>query len=112
MGVPDENGAQWFEWEHEELVSRLRRLEWPTASQEARRRCWEQLTRRMAELDAERRVDGAGADGADPERRPQPRMRSSLGQRYEFSRPGLAQRLAPAQSWSRLHSPRTLLSTT
>ena len=49
MAVPDENRPDWLEPELEELHGRLRRLQWPRASEEARSRCWEEIVRHMAD---------------------------------------------------------------
>ena len=53
-GQPDADWERslWPRGEGDELVRRLRNLEWPRVSAEVRDRCWEQLTARAAELDA------------------------------------------------------------
>jgi hypothetical protein len=43
-----------------ELVQRLRNLSWPEASEEARQRCWEQLSGQVEALSADARPQAAG----------------------------------------------------
>jgi hypothetical protein len=52
-GLPDEDWERGLlpRGEGDELVRRLRNLEWPRVSAEVRDRCWEQLTARVEELD-------------------------------------------------------------
>jgi hypothetical protein len=76
------------------LVDRLRRLDWPSADPEARDRCWDEFTRRMASLNGKPAAPTAA--------------RARLGDRYGCSRRqptanGLiaGNRQAAAHSWAR-----------
>ena len=71
-----------------ELVQRLRNLQWPEASAEARQRCWAELTRQMETL--------AGAEPAEEEEcASTPQRRGSDGQherrfgRHDFANWGM-----------------------
>jgi hypothetical protein len=64
-GLPDANWERDLlpRGEGDELVRRLRSLEWPRVSSEVRDRCWEQLTARVAELDGHVEEPGPGLQG-------------------------------------------------
>ena len=62
MTYRDEDERGWVDEPSDELVGRLRRLEWPTPDSELRERCWREFQQRVAEQPpaAERRpVDAA-----------------------------------------------------
>jgi hypothetical protein len=91
----DEHEGQWMEAEQDDLVRRLRGLEWPSAPDTVKRRCWEDLSRHL-EL------------GGDAERRVPERSRRNIGERYDYSRRALAargpadgSRLAARRAWAR-----------
>lgn len=57
--------------ENEELIQRLRELEWPSVSPELRKRCWEDFSRRLENGRGPALVQGS---------------RRATGERYAFSR--------------------------
>lgn len=61
--------------ENDELIRRLRELEWPSVSRDLRKRCWEEFSRRLD--------DGHAPAAAQPTGR-------ATGERYAFSRRGLS----------------------
>ena len=69
----DEHEGKWMEAEQDDLVRRLRRLEWPSAPEMVKRRCWEDLSRQL-EL------------GSAPKERVPDRARRNIGERYDYSR--------------------------
>jgi len=71
-----------FPGEHEELVHRLRELQWPTVRPEVRERCWAAFNQRLA-------------DGWVPVEESQ-RTRRNTGSRLEYTRRQLADRVPPA----------------
>ena len=70
----DEHEGQWMEAEQDDLVRRLRRLEWPSAPEMVKRRCWEDLSRQLE----------IGSPGS--ERVPDRAARRNIGERYDYSR--------------------------
>ena len=70
----DEHEGQWMEADQDDLVRRLRRLEWPSAPDMVKRRCWEDLSRQL-ELGSTR-----------AERVPEKAARRNIGERYDYSR--------------------------
>jgi hypothetical protein len=71
---PFDTNPQWKSPEDDELVRRLRSLEWPEVSSDLRTRCWEEFSRRMAD------ENGSA-----------PALSRAVGERYAFTR-----RLVPA----------------
>jgi len=91
----DEHESQWMEADQDDLVRRLRRLEWPAAPEAVKRRCWEDLSRQL-EL------------GGGPKTRVPEKLRRNIGERYDYSRRALSSRgvvdgsrLAARRSWAR-----------
>lgn len=102
--LQNEDGYDWLQNEDDELVRRLRNLEWPRVRPELRQRCWEEFSRRIAEKQKEEDSSRAAYDftrRTELARRPA----FNVGERYEFSRRLLPARVAVAQSWSRRRSP-------
>ena len=66
--------------ERDELIRRLRNLQWPDISDDVRERCWEELTRRVP-----------GLDGEDP----QPDSEREAGDSDPFRRHEFTPRLMP-----------------
>ncbi len=100
----DENDLDWFRDEEDELVRRLRGLEWPEVSPDVRQRCWEEFRRRISERQAGAAVAEAPGVGS-----------YNVGERHAFSRrvvpmrarAVLGERLAAASGLSRVeHRPR------
>jgi len=75
----DEHEGQWMDADQDELVHRLRRLEWPAAPDGVKRRCWEDLSRQLAL--------GRPAPPRVPEK-----ARRNIGERYDYSRRSLSTR--------------------
>ncbi len=107
MFLPSDDNGEWLDLEDDELVGRLRRLEWPTVDPEFRQRCWEEFTRR-----AEREgLWDLRADGPPPKP-----LRET--ERHEFTRrpvPALGPsvlgaRVASANSLSRPRAARPAFS--
>jgi hypothetical protein len=66
----DWEGDLWPRGDEDELARRLRNLQWPDVSAELRQRCWEELTRRMPELDGGgAQPDSEQTGDSDPFRR-------------------------------------------
>jgi hypothetical protein len=90
----DEHEGQWMEAEADDLVGRLRRLEWPSAPDTVKRRCWDDLSRRLE-------LGGTG------ERRVPEKARRNIGERYDYSRRLLTRglsdgsRLTTRRAWAR-----------
>ena len=90
MCIWDESQPRWTETEDDELVRRLRRLEWPQVSAEVRERCWEEFSRALAE---QRDADLSLPEATDRRER----SRHDAGQRFDYSRRGLGRGLLPLQ---------------
>jgi len=102
----DENNLEWIRGEDDELVRRLRTLQWPEVSPELRQRCWEEFSRRIADRQA---MPGAEAGDLGEKRE---------YERHEFSRrlipprgrAVLGHRMAVADALSHVRGPRTASS--
>jgi hypothetical protein len=96
-----DTSQQWKSPEDDELVRRLRSLDWPEVSPELRKRCWEEFSGRLT----------------DQNGRPAASAARALGERYAFSRrlvpsnlrPVAGARMAIAAGLSRSSGPRQLL---
>ena len=91
----DKHEGQWMDADQDELVRRLRRLEWPSAPEAVKRRCWEDV-RRQLDL------------GTAPAERVPEKARRNLGERYDYSRRALSARgvvdgprLVARRAWAR-----------
>jgi hypothetical protein len=102
-----EHTSGWFPYEEEELVQRLRGLEWPEVPSDVRERCWREFSERIANSGTDMRAAGATASTRD------------VGDRYDCSRRSLngegfvtSQRQAAAgaasRNWSRNQGLRSL----
>jgi hypothetical protein len=109
--MADDQNLEWIRGDEDELVRRLRTLQWPEVSPELRERCWEEFSRRIADKQLSPADSGAHAAAAD------------LGgareyERHEFSRrlipvrgrAVLGHRLAVADAMSHSSSPRVAAS--
>jgi hypothetical protein len=72
------------------LAARLRTLEWPAPSAEARERCWARIRERLTELQVER-------DGGLGRMR---RIDIDSAERHGFSRKPVYRRLTPVEGWA------------
>jgi hypothetical protein len=75
MTLPHEpDGADYRSWPLDdgpsELIQRLRALRWPEVTPAVRQRCWEELSRQLADLSAPHGSLRASHDGADAEAGP------------------------------------------
>jgi hypothetical protein len=82
MRDPEDTDFQPLLSEHEELVSRLRELRWPTVRPEVRERCWAAFNQRLAE----------GWVPVDESQR----TRRNTGSRLEYTRRHVMGRVPPA----------------
>ena len=96
MTLVDEFSPEW-RVEDDELVQRLRNLEWAHVQPELRDRCWKEFSQRIKEKKAKRHAEVPG-------------QTTNLGERYDFRRFHSAARLSVAQAASRPHRPRTAFS--
>src|SRR5436309_2549445 len=104
MGAIDEphlHPLDWTESQEDPLVARLRALRWSPAPQEVRERCWRRIRERVAELKAEKE-----AERVDPTQRDQCE-RHGYTRPQALRRPGLGQRPALLESFSRSFERRT-----
>lgn len=97
----DNPNIPWSRSDDDEIVGRLRQLQWPDVSGELRERCWEEFSRRLA-------------DRPSPDRSPL----TQLGDRYAFTRrrisesmrPVTGERLSISREWSHRATPRAAAS--
>ena len=82
MRDPEDHDFNTLTGEHEELVTRLRELRWPTVRPEVRERCWAAFNQRLAE-------------GWVPVEDSQ-RSRRNTGSRLEYTRRRVAGHVPPA----------------
>ena len=100
MRAIDEYSPDW-NVQDDELVRRLRGLEWAPVAPELRERCWDDFSNRVAQR-AERQAQ-------EPARG---RAATNLSERYDCRRFVPAGRLAVAQAAARRYTPRTAFSVT
>ena len=100
MRAIDEYSSDW-NVEDDELVRRLRTLQWAPVAPELRERCWEDFSGRIAQR--------AARQAAQPARG---RAATNLSDRYDCRRFAPAARLAVAQAATRRYTPRTAFSVT
>jgi hypothetical protein len=81
--VDDDRTPELVPPDSDELVKRLRNLEWPAVRPEVAERCWSEFSRRLSERDD---------DGA----RPKETNGQNAGRRLDFTRRDLPQRPAVA----------------
>ncbi|HEX2015529.1 MAG TPA: hypothetical protein VGN69_02460 [Solirubrobacteraceae bacterium] len=79
------------------LVGRLRSLEWSEVPTTVRERCWQQISGRIADIQAVQDPPHAVSE------------RNTCGERYAFSRRLAPVRVSVAQAWSRRASYRPAL---
>ena len=96
MGAVDDYSPEWQE--DDELVRRLRSLQWAPVPEELRQRCWQDFDRRVSE--------SALAGDGGVARRPT----FNVGERYDFRRFAPTRRTALAQRGSRAYTPRRAFS--
>lgn len=65
-----------------ELVQRLRRMRWPEASPEARKRCWEMVSRQLEEAGEDPAPRAGQADAPEPDAPP---LQERRLRRHEFA---------------------------
>lgn len=99
MGAVDEYSPEW-QLEDDELVRRLRSLQWAPVPEELRQRCWEDFNRRVNSLEHSRHG------------RAEARTAFNVGERYEFKRFAPSRRMAIAQASTRGYTPRRAFSVT
>lgn len=99
MRAIDEYSPDW-NVEDDELVRRLRTLQWAPVAPELRERCWDDFSQRVAQRGA--REDHAARG----------RAATNLSERYDCRRFVPAGRLAVAQAAARRYTPRTAFSVT
>lgn len=97
MRAIDEYTPDW-NVEDDELIRRLRGLQWAPVSDAMRERCWREFSERLERRSA-------------AEERPK-RATTNLSDRYDCRRFVPSARLAVAQAAARRHTPRTAFSVT
>jgi hypothetical protein len=96
VGAVDGFSPDWQE--DDELVRRLRSLQWAPVPEELRQRCWEDFDRRVSE--------GALSQNGQVVSRPA----FNVGERYDFRRFAPSRRTALAQAGSGRYTPRRAFS--
>jgi hypothetical protein len=102
----DEYSSDWRFDDDDELVRRLRTLEWAPVPNELRSRCWDDFSRRLSEQ-APTPVEPATRQLGS-----RTRAGTNLGERYDFRRFAPARRIAVAQAGVGRYTPRTAFSVT
>jgi hypothetical protein len=82
MRDPEDIDFEPLQTESDELVRRLRELQWPSVRPEVRERCWDSFNRRLAER-------------LGPSDEPAPSRRNA-GSRLDYSRRTIAAKVPPA----------------
>lgn len=99
MSAVDDYSPEWHV-EDDELVRRLRNLEWAPVPVELRQRCWDDFSQRVAQRSS-RTEHAAGM-----------RAPADVGDRYDFRRFVATRRLAVAQASVPRYTPRMAFSVT
>lgn len=97
MSAVNEYSPEWHV-DDDELVSRLRHLEWAPVPQELRQRCWDDFSRRVSR------------QAIRKEQTDHSRAASNLGERYDFRRFSPTRRMAVAHAAAGRYTPRTAFS--
>ena len=100
MRAIDDYSRDW-NVEDDELVGRLRTLQWAPVAPELRERCWFDFNDRVARRGARQQEEPARGRAA-----------TNLSERYDCRRFAPAGRLAVAQAAARRYTPRTAFSVT
>lgn len=88
MRDPEEMNNEAVPGDSDELVRRLRALQWPSVRADVRERCWDSFNRRLAERLGE----------------PEPKHSRNAGSRLDYSRRGTTTKVPPAQAGCRTRS--------
>jgi hypothetical protein len=99
----------WFPSEEDELVQRLRGLEWPEIGSDVRRRCWQEFSERIARGGAGELAAGATVATRDVSDRYECTRRSPSSESFVTGQRRAAAGAA-SRSWSRSQGLRRALS--